>query len=110
MTALPLCQINEIADGSSMGRTAEVSGKRTRLIIVRKGGCFFVYVNSCPHNRGPLDFIPDQFLTPAKDMILCAGHGAQFRIEDGYCVIGPCAGKALQPIPCTVRDGSVWLD
>ena len=35
------------------------------------------------------------------------GHGALFRLEDGVCVAGPCAGERLKPWPVAVIDGVV---
>ena len=34
---------------------------------------------------------------------------ALFRIADGYCLAGPCAGKRLKPVPITVSAGSIYL-
>lgn len=109
MTDTPLCQLDEIDDGESAGFVMELDGQRTGLIAVRQGDYVVLYVNSCPHILAPLDFMPGRFLTPEKDMILCSTHGALFRIEDGECVHGPCIGKHLTPVECTVRDGAVWL-
>lgn len=67
------------------------------------------YWNDCPHLNTTLDWAPDKFLTWDKRMILCATHGAQFRIADGYCVSGPCAGQSLVPLPLSVRDGMLYL-
>lgn len=109
MTA-QLCRLHDIEDGESAAFTAELDGQRTGLLAVRKGADVFLYVNSCPHILAPLDFTPGRFLTPDKDMILCSTHGALFRITDGHCVQGPCAGKRLTAVPCTVHDDAVWLD
>jgi nitrite reductase/ring-hydroxylating ferredoxin subunit len=48
-------------------------------------------------------------MTLDKQHILCAAHGAEFRIEDGYCLRGPCMGDRLEPIEVAVEDGSVVL-
>jgi nitrite reductase/ring-hydroxylating ferredoxin subunit len=45
-----------------------------------------------------------------KSRILCATHGAEFRIEDGYCVLGPCTGQSLEPVAVKLRDGNVVCD
>jgi len=97
-------------DGESAGFVAIINDVPTRILAVRKGLSIYLYNNSCPHIHSPLDFIPGRFLTPEKDLILCSTHGALFRIEDGHCVFGPCIGKRLEPIACTVRNGAVWLD
>ena len=47
----------------------------------------------------PLEWLPDQFLDSSAQYIQCSVHGAMFRIEDGWCVRGPCAGDALMAIP-----------
>lgn len=105
MTGAALCQLGDIEDGGSMGLVAnDVS-----LILVRQGEEVFIYENNCPHIGAPLDFEPGQFLNLERDLIQCAMHGALFRIHDGHCVQGPCAGKHLTRIASKVRKGAVWL-
>lgn len=42
--------------------------------------------------------------------IQCATHDARFRIHDGYCVAGPCAGERLRALRLRVtEDGRVVL-
>ena len=41
--------------------------------------------------------------------ILCATHGALFRIEDGHCLAGPCKGKGLTAVAVAVAGGEVRL-
>ena len=106
---MKLCLLDDIEDGESGGFFAERNGRMEGFIVVRKGDGVFVYTNSCPHIGAPLDFAPGRFLDPAKEMILCSTHGALFRIEDGHCVSGPCAGKGLTPVPVDLRDGAVYL-
>tara|TARA_A100001037_G_C15125441_1_gene625919 strand:- start:456 stop:713 length:258 start_codon:yes stop_codon:yes gene_type:complete len=79
------------------------------MFVVRRGEDVFGYVNICPHARTPLDWTPDQFLTRDKTNLLCATHGAQFRIEDGFCVAGPCPGASLIPVPIAISDGDVVI-
>jgi nitrite reductase/ring-hydroxylating ferredoxin subunit len=80
------------------------------IFVVFKNGDYFVYSNSCPHTGSPLDWMPDQFLNLDKTLIQCATHNALFRIEDGYCVSGPCAGQSLQQIPVEVVDSVVMIE
>jgi nitrite reductase/ring-hydroxylating ferredoxin subunit len=68
-----------------------------------------LYVNSCPHLGVPLDWLPGQFLTTDGTRIMCATHGAEFRISDGHCVKGPCRGEALTKVPYTVRDDLIMI-
>ena len=104
-----LCRLDEIEDGSSRGFTIGEGRAARELFIVRKGTRVFVYENSCPHTEGPLDWQPDVFLDVEKRFIQCATHGALFRIEDGYCVHGPCIGAHLTPVPAHVADGLIYL-
>lgn len=79
------------------------------MFVVRKGDNVFGYVNICPHARTPLDWTPDQFMTHDKTNLMCATHGAQFRIEDGFCIAGPCLGLSLTPVPIEVSSGDVVI-
>ncbi|MEP1030606.1 MAG: Rieske 2Fe-2S domain-containing protein, partial [Alphaproteobacteria bacterium] len=77
------------------------------VMAIRQGDTVFAYVNSCPHVGTPLDMWPGRFLTRDGEYILCATHGALFRIEDGHCVAGPCVGRGLTPIDARVVNGVV---
>jgi nitrite reductase/ring-hydroxylating ferredoxin subunit len=105
----PLGRVDDIADGGSAGLNIDAPGGRRFYLAVRRGRDVHVYVNSCPHLGSPLDFTPGRFLNLEKTHILCATHGALFRIEDGYCVSGPCAGKSLRAAPFHIRDGVILL-
>ena len=80
------------------------------MFVVRTGDAVQAYENACPHTSGPLDWVPDQFLTRERDMILCATHGALFRIEDGHCLSGPCVGENLTPLPVSIEGGAVAVE
>lgn len=110
MTRAVLCRLDDIPDGGSNGFVAAIpDGTRHAILAVRQGKRVFAYVNSCPHIGAPLDFLPGRFLNVDGTMILCSTHGALFRIKDGFCVRGPCAGKSLAPIPTIVEDGTVLM-
>lgn len=100
-----LCAASEIAEGHSKG--FEING--LRLFAVRKDGLVHVYENRCPHRQIPLEWLPDQFLDTSASLIQCATHGALFLIDNGECVAGPCAGQFLSALPCSERDGIIWL-
>ena len=72
-----------------------------------RGTRVLVYVNSCPHIGLPLEPVPDRFLDRKREMIVCAAHGARFRIEDGKCVSGPCIGEVLEVVPVAIIAGEV---
>jgi nitrite reductase/ring-hydroxylating ferredoxin subunit len=104
----PLCRLEDLSDGTSKGFPPPAGGFGG-LFAVRRGDLVHVYVNSCPHIGTPLDWVPDRFLSADGSRIVCATHGAEFRIEDGLCVRGPCRGDALEPVLIHVNDGVVYV-
>ncbi|WP_067583793.1 Rieske (2Fe-2S) protein [Endozoicomonas ascidiicola] len=100
-----LCAVSDLDDPGSKG----FHNERGHLFAVRQGLQVFVYVNSCPHFGINLEWQPDQFLDSEKRLIQCATHGAQFLIETGECIAGPCPGDQLTSVECEVRDGVVYL-
>ncbi len=110
MSRIRLCALAQLPDGDSAGFQVSDRGIGYDLIVVRRGTSAFVYRNSCPHIGAPLDFAPGRFLSLDKSHILCSTHGALFRIEDGFCVSGPCLGDKLEPVAATVEDEAVFID
>jgi nitrite reductase/ring-hydroxylating ferredoxin subunit len=102
-----LCRLDEIPDPGSIRVDLTFRGKAVQAMVVRRGPLVRAYVNSCPHVGAPLDFTKGQFLDFERTHILCANHGALFRIEDGHCLSGPCRGKDLVSIPVAVSDGYI---
>ncbi len=103
-----LCRLDDIPDGASRGFGPALGGF-TGLLAVRRGDQAFVYVNCCPHVGASLDWAPDRFLTADGAAIVCAVHGALFRIEDGVCTAGPCLGKGLEVVPSQIIDGMLLV-
>jgi len=102
-----VCHLDELNDPDSRGLMLRVNERLHDVVIVRQGRQVFAYLNNCPHTGGPLDWVQDQFLSLDKDYIQCATHAALFRLNDGYCVAGPCAGDRLTTIPVIVDAGEV---
>jgi nitrite reductase/ring-hydroxylating ferredoxin subunit len=107
-TGTRLCRVDEIPDGAARGFTVEGAGAKVRVLAVRRGDAVYVYVNRCPHVGTPLDWAPDEFMDRERRHIVCSTHGALFRVDDGFCVAGPCSGDRLEPFPIAVRDGVVY--
>ncbi len=103
-----LCRLDDIPVPGSKG-FAPGDGRR-EIFVVRDAGGVYAYENSCPHTGGPLDWTPDRFLTLDKRLILCATHGALFRVRDGTCVGGPCAGRSLAAVRISIVDGEIRLN
>jgi nitrite reductase/ring-hydroxylating ferredoxin subunit len=103
-----LCPLAELPDGVSRG-FGPAPGGFTGLFAVRQGERVFVYVNSCPHIGLPLNWNPDKFLAADGSRIICANHGAEFMIDDGFCLSGPCRGAWLERVPVTIEDGLIQV-
>jgi nitrite reductase/ring-hydroxylating ferredoxin subunit len=99
-----LCRLADLPDGASKG-FPPAAGGFAGLFAVRRADAVHVYVNSCPHLGLPLDWMPDRFLSADGSRIVCATHGAEFRIADGACLQGPCRGDRLEPVVVQIEDG-----
>jgi nitrite reductase/ring-hydroxylating ferredoxin subunit len=106
---LALCRLEEIPDGEGRGFALGAGEAQTLIVVLRQGARVHGYLNSCPHIGTPLDMVPDRFMTQDKRHILCMTHGARFRVYDGYCFAGPCAGQKLTALPLALEDGVVML-
>lgn len=103
-----LCRVADLTEGGCKGFPPPPGGF-TGLFAVRQGSAVFVYVNSCPHIGTPLDWMPDRFLSADGSRIVCATHGAEFRISDGECLRGPCIGERLEPVVTHIKDGTIYV-
>ena len=99
-----LCQFSDIPDGGSKGFEVGEGLQAFEFFIARKGEQIYAYENSCPHTDGPLDWTPDRFIDKESGHILCATHGALFRVETGECLAGPCSGDWLRALRVSI-DG-----
>jgi nitrite reductase/ring-hydroxylating ferredoxin subunit len=79
------------------------------VFLVRKGDAVYGYINHCPHTGVNLEWVPNQFLDASGGFIQCATHGALFRIEDGFCLRGPCVGARLRSIELGIDQGEVYV-
>jgi nitrite reductase/ring-hydroxylating ferredoxin subunit len=109
--SLRLCALDELPDGAQReGRefSSRAAGHQT-LFLIRVGEEVLGYRNRCPHVGSPLNWTPDRFLDEDRRHIVCATHGAVFRVQDGVCISGPCVGDALVPVALEIRDDAVYL-
>ena len=74
---------------------------------IKKNSNLYAFKNLCPHKHVTLDLKPGVFLNYEKNYIQCSTHGALFRIQDGYCVKGPCAGKYLEKIDFIIKNDEI---
>ena len=102
-----LCALAEIADPGAKGFLFREGDALFLGFVVRRGEAVVGYIDRCPHVGMPLAMTPDRYLTREGDLILCASHGALFRIADGMCVGGPCAGRGLHEWAVRTDGGAV---
>lgn len=104
-----ICALADLDDPGARGFTLGTGATREEIFLVRKDESVFAYLNRCPHANQRLDARPNRFLTMDETKILCGVHAALFRIEDGLCTSGPCAGKHLEPVEIEIADGRVRI-
>ena len=102
-----LCELGLLHDPGARGFVLQIGEAYFHGFVVRKDGAVHGYVDRCPHAGLPLPQRLDVYLTLDDSLIQCSWHGALFRIADGACVGGPCAGARLTPWPVTVVQGRV---
>lgn len=104
-----ICRDSELGSDGVRAFTIGGGDWPLRGFVVRAGAQLRGFVNRCPHAGHPLNLLPDRFLTPDGALLLCSSHGALFEKLTGFCVAGPCAGRALTPVPLEVRSGFVMV-
>jgi nitrite reductase/ring-hydroxylating ferredoxin subunit len=93
-----LCRDDELPERESRGFDPWNEGRDT-VLLVRHGGKVYGWRDACPHHGGtPMAWRKDAYLNYDRNRIVCAAHGAQFDIESGSCVLGPCLGQSLQRV------------
>lgn len=85
-------------------------GERATGFVVRMYGNVYGYVNSCAHMPVELDWEAGNFFDLTRTYLICATHGAHYEVSTGYCTMGPCKGKSLQPLDVVERDGNIYLN
>jgi len=104
-----LCHINDIPEGKARGFDIETDTEKKRIFVVRKNDRFYAYLNKCPHTGVNLDWMPDRLFDHTGEFLQCSTHGALFRIEDGFCIAGPCAKQSLIPINITQNQDKLEI-
>lgn len=82
-------------------------GKPVSAFAVRYNTVAVAYLNRCAHLPAEMDWQPGQFWDLDKRFIVCAMHGALYDPPQGRCVMGPCRGAHLTPIPLSEKEGRV---
>ena len=104
-----ICRLEDLAELQCLEFSLQMENgtEPVAAFVLRMGDEVRAYHNRCPHTGAPLNWTPEQFLSFDQTLIQCDIHGALFRLEDGRCVHGPCAGRSLQSVPITIEAGVV---
>src|SRR5690349_326680 len=105
-----ICRADEVAEGRAKSFIIGEGKERRDIVIVRRNGKFHAYENSCPHQATPLETFPDKFLNEDGSLFICSTHGARFRVEDGFCISGPCKGKSLVALKLRMGNRGLEID
>lgn len=93
------------------GRFVRVGAAFGGVVVGRVRGRWLAYLNECRHRALPLDLGASSPMSDDGLHLLCHQHGALYRLDDGLCVVGPCAGERLSPVAVTEDDdGALQLD
>jgi nitrite reductase/ring-hydroxylating ferredoxin subunit len=95
-----------LAEAHALTFTLTLDGIPRRAFVVRSGGALHAYVDSCRHQSLSLDL--GAGVVVEQGLIPCRHHGAMYRVHDGVCVSGPCAGASLTRLALEQRDGRWW--
>jgi nitrite reductase/ring-hydroxylating ferredoxin subunit len=93
-----LCAESEVAEGRGKEIVFGEGKDAFRIVLFRVRQRVIAYHNCCPHFSLPLNYEPNLFHILDGALLMCAHHTAMFRIEDGECFDGPCAGARLTPV------------
>ena len=94
----------DLPDGGLTALDVEIGDEKESIIVHRVGNRVDAWLNCCPHQGRRLDYVPGKFLID-RDRLVCAAHGASFRLDDGRCVSGPCLGASLRRVSVAAAGG-----
>ena len=98
-----LIRRTDVPDYGIVAVEAVIDGEMAAIIVHRQDQLISAWLNVCPHQGRRLDYAPGKFLID-KGRLVCAAHGAMFRLDDGECVAGPCRGSGLRGVAVRVAD------
>ena len=104
-----LCSLVEIPEKGAREVVFGEGYDSFRVLLLRSSEGVRAYRNRCAHAHIPLNYEPEVFHILEGEVLMCAHHGAMYRIVDGVCFDGPCEGASLMPIPVAVRDDTVFI-
>jgi len=104
-----LCRLADLPDNGCREFRLGAGNWPLRGLVLRVGDQVRAYLNQCAHLQYPLNYQPNEFLTPDGSLIVCTVHGALFEKLTGCCVAGPCYGRSLINLPVRIDAGYILL-
>ena len=102
-----LIRRSELPESGITALTVDISGENVAIFVETGPGFLRAWLNACPHEGRRLDYAPGKFLIDQQNLV-CAAHGASFRLADGFCIGGPCRGESLRAVLVTeLPDGAL---
>lgn len=105
----PVCSLTELKESKSLGIEINHDNVTEQYLLIYHENSVHSYLNRCPHTGVNLEWMPNQFLDTSEKFIQCSTHGALFKIEDGFCLRGPCIGDKLKFIDNCVEKDNIYL-
>lgn len=104
-----LLDLDTLVDHSSFGIYSQKL--QHQVILIRKADQIFGWLDACPHyaQGTSLAWKKHQYLNSQGNYIVCFSHGAQFEIETGKCLSGPCVNQYLTPVQIIIKQKQIRL-
>ena len=104
-----LCTLAEIPQDGAREIVFGEGYDSFRVLLLRSADGVRAYRNRCAPVHIPLNYETDLFHVLDNDVLMCAHHGAMYRIADGFCFDGPCEGANLSSVPVTVIGDAIVI-
>ena len=110
LSGVAICRLADLPDRDARTFTVDAGKGARKIVVVRRDGAVFGYLNRCPHEGIPLDWgTVSRLVDRDCRHLICHAHSAYFEIEDGFCVEGPCAGDMLEPVAVRIEGDIIVL-
>jgi ketohexokinase len=104
----PLANVKQLSNAKTL--VVPHADYRGGIVLIKYEEEVKAYENNCPHQDVPLNEAYKIDVNPFEKTMKCSVHDAYFKVEDGYCVEGPCMGEELEPIPLRIDEkGDIYL-
>lgn len=100
--------MSEIKPGAVIPVKVLYNTRDITALVLKANEEVSVYLDLCPHNKIELSQTGD-YLSADGSRLMCATHGATFKLEDGSCDRGPCEGDTLAKIPFEVVNDAIRI-